>query len=65
MANKIKVGSVVKLKSSSRKMTIEAVFRDVSQEMYVQCSWLENDKRVEGRFKLDAVETEEITSNGS
>ena len=64
MANEIKVASVVKLKSGGPKMTVEAVFRDVSKEMYVQCSWFEKDKRVEGRFRLDAVETAEITSNG-
>jgi uncharacterized protein YodC (DUF2158 family) len=65
MTNEIKVGSVVKLKSGSPKMTVDAVFRDMSKEMYVQCSWFESDKRVERQFRLDAVETAEIASNGS
>ena len=56
MANEIKVGSVVKLKSGSPKMTVDAVFRDMSKETYVRCSWHESDKRVEGQFRLDAVE---------
>jgi uncharacterized protein YodC (DUF2158 family) len=65
MAKQIKVGSIVKLKSGGPKMTVEAVFRDVSKETYVQCSWFEGDKRVEGQFGLEAIETVEITPNGS
>jgi hypothetical protein len=46
-------------------MSVDAVFRDMSKEMYVQCFWFESDKRVEGQFRLDVVETVEIASNGS
>ena len=56
MANRIKAGSVVNSKSGGHIMTVEAVYRNVAQEMYVSCYWLEEDKRKADAFKLETVE---------
>ena len=56
MANGIKVGSVVKSKSGGPTMTVEAVYRDVGQEMYVRCYWFEEHDRKADAFKLETVE---------
>ena len=56
MANEIKAGGVVKLKSGGPKMTVEAVFRDAGGRMCVRCTWFDDTKRISQAFELEAVE---------
>jgi uncharacterized protein YodC (DUF2158 family) len=56
MANEIKTGSVVKLKSGGSKMTVEAIFLGTRGTIWVRCSWFDDTKRISQTFDLDAVE---------
>jgi uncharacterized protein YodC (DUF2158 family) len=56
MANEIKTGSLVKLKSGGSKMTVEAIFLGTSGTTWVRCSWFDDTKRISQTFDLDAVE---------
>jgi uncharacterized protein YodC (DUF2158 family) len=57
MADEIKMGEIVRLKSSGPKMTVEAVFTDVGGQMCVRCSWFDKqDNKISDAFALEAVE---------
>ncbi len=57
MADEMKKGDTVKLKSGGPKMTVEAAFKDAGGFMCVRCSWFDKqDKRHAEAFEIDAVE---------
>ena len=55
MADEIKIGSIVRLKSGGPNMTVEAIFSD-HEGVWVRCSWSDDTKRISRTFDLDAVE---------
>jgi uncharacterized protein YodC (DUF2158 family) len=56
MAQQLKVGDVVKLKSGGPLMTVTLVGPDMSGIMTAWCVWFAGQVRVEGTFPLEAVE---------
>jgi uncharacterized protein YodC (DUF2158 family) len=59
MANEIKIGSIVRLKSGGPNMTVEAIFLDHGGA-WVRCSWFDDTKRISRIFGLDAVESIDV-----
>ena len=55
MANGIKVGSVVQLKSGGPDMTVTRIENEQGT-VFVFCSWFMNNKNEKGHFPPDALE---------
>jgi uncharacterized protein YodC (DUF2158 family) len=56
MAESLKVGDVVQLKSGGPKMTIEHIGRyGTSSDAKAKCTWFEDAKKHEGLFSPEAL----------